>query len=113
MKATKDVSRFDYLRHRPFLTVTRNFVPNSRSRTERKGWMDNEDNVTIDETPNIVYHVNDRVLRSASVIIDIKNDVLVKNFFKSATVINLIDEISEHQEKARTIKNQMKKIKDI
>jgi hypothetical protein len=73
-----------YLRDRPFLLLQFARGPAiqkgaSKTRTERKDWMDNQANVTITEHPLVVDRVKDKHMIGCGVIIDIVYDSIIKN----------------------------------
>lgn len=74
MIATKDTSKFDYLRQRPFLVV--DYVIRPTDRTERAGWMANH---TVEEHPRVLLRISPQTMCRATVIIDLLNDRIVKN----------------------------------
>jgi len=74
MISTKDVSKFDYLRDRPFLVV--DFLIRPTDRTERKGWKEHH---TFEEYPRILQRISHKTLCRAHVIIDLANDRVIKN----------------------------------
>ena len=84
MIASQDSPKFAYLRNRPFLVVDIYITPavpkgQERTRTERKGWMKNENNISHSEDPHIVDRVKDKHLTQATVIIDLLRDTVIKN----------------------------------
>ena len=85
MTPTKDVSRFDYLRYRPFLVIEVSTQPAANVRTGRKGWTESVKNLSFMENPSVVDRVSDKIMRQATVIIDIMNDVIVKNRLRLTT----------------------------
>jgi hypothetical protein len=83
---TKNPTKFDNLRFRPFLVIEMWYSPAKskehgpgRTRTEQKGWWNIKENVKTDEVPSIVNHISSNTLQRATVIIDIVNDVVLKN----------------------------------
>ena len=78
MIATKDDSKFDYLRGRPFLVV--DFLIRPTERTERKGWKESH---TYEEHPRILQRISALTLSRATVIIDLANDRVIKNRLRS------------------------------
>jgi|ERR1035437_2977299 hypothetical protein len=83
---TKNPTKFDNLRFRPFLVIEMRYSPAKnkehgpgRTRTEQKGWWNIKENVKTDEVPLIVNHISSNILQRATVIIDLVNDVVVKN----------------------------------
>jgi hypothetical protein len=87
---SKDVSKFDYLRRRPFLVIERYRHATKGERQRSKG-----PDLSTTDYPFIVHRVNDRVIRSATVIIDIQQDCVVKNRLKTdATMFD--DEVLKH-----------------
>lgn len=76
MIATKDVTKFDYLRHRPFLVIETFFHPETGVRTERKGCMKHP---TSTENPRLLWRISPTTMRRATVIIDLVNDRVIKN----------------------------------
>jgi hypothetical protein len=79
MISVKDVSRLDYLRYRPFLVVELFIGPAAGVRTNKKGWNKNIDNVNITELPSVVNRISDKIMRRATIIIDILQNKIVKN----------------------------------
>jgi hypothetical protein len=82
--STQDTPKFAYLRNRPFLVVEIFVTPAStkshgRARTEKKGWMKDQKNISHVENPMIVDRVKDKHLTGAAVIIDLLQDVVLKN----------------------------------
>lgn len=76
---TNDISRFDNLRHRPFLVINVSFHPAKGVRTERKGWKTDKNNIALQEHPQLVDRISNRILREATVIIDIISESVIKN----------------------------------
>jgi len=76
MISTKDVSKLDYLRHRPFLVVETFASPAHGTRTERKGWRKHP---SVSEIPRLVRRISHTTMRNATVIIDLINDRIIKN----------------------------------
>lgn len=76
MISTKDVSKFDYLRDRPFLVI--DFFIRPTGRTERKGWTK-----TYEEQPRVLLRISNKTLCRAHVIIDLVNDRVIKNRLRS------------------------------
>jgi hypothetical protein len=76
--STKHISKYDYLRHRPFLVVTFYHQPTDGARTERKGWANPSTLHTV-QHPAVVTRISSALLRSATVIIDILRDQVIKN----------------------------------
>jgi hypothetical protein len=70
-------SKFDYLRHRPFLVIEHYTRPNGTAHTERKGWQ--KTGATKHDQPSLVYRISNTRMRTASVIIDLLNDRIIKN----------------------------------
>lgn len=85
MTPTKDVSHFDYLRYRPFLVIDVSTQPAANVQTKRKGWTESVKNLKVMENPSVVDRVSDKIMRQATVIIDIMNDVIVKNRLRLKT----------------------------
>lgn len=79
MTRTKDTSRLDYLRHRPFLVITEVTRPGRGVRTETAGWMQDTTNISHQDEPSITQRVSLTMLRKASIIIDIKRGTTIKN----------------------------------
>ena len=75
-------SKFDYLRHRPFLIIEIYHLPRSGVRTERKGWASDSTLQTL-EHPYLRERISDSVMRRATVIIDITFDTVIKNSLRS------------------------------
>ena len=76
--STQHVSKYDYLRNRPFLVVTFYHQPAEGARTGRKGWA-NLETVHTEQHPVVVTRISPNILRSATVIIDILRDRVIKN----------------------------------
>lgn len=75
---SKDVSKYDYLRNRPFLVITLYHQPCEGARTERRGWA-NESTLRTVEHPAVVSRISANILRTATIIIDILQDRVIKN----------------------------------
>ncbi len=73
-----------YLRDRPFLVIETYHKPAKNVRTERKGWHKLTGNWDAKEIPSVVRRISDKMLRRATVIIDIERDVLVKNRYSDS-----------------------------
>lgn len=72
---------FSNLRNRPFLVVYSTKSPVKKTLTSRKGWADTQGNWKITERPEIVDRVSDKILREATVIIDVtRSTCLTKRF---------------------------------
>lgn len=72
------------LRDRPFLIIQFSRVPTltqgpQKVRTERKGWMTQQGNLSINEHPSIVDRVTNKVMLKAGIIIDLLSNTVVKN----------------------------------
>jgi hypothetical protein len=72
------------LRDRPFLIIQFSRVPTvtqgpHKVRTERKGWMNQQGNLSINEHPSIVDRVTHKVMLKAGIIIDLQTNTVVKN----------------------------------
>jgi hypothetical protein len=84
MSRTNDTPKLAYLRDRPFLLVQFYQGPANQSgpkhtRTERKGWMQNQGAVVIHEFPLIVDRVSDKQLVGSGLIIDLLASKVIKN----------------------------------
>ena len=79
MNSTKDASRFDYLRNRPFLVIETITQPSGSARTERKGWQKTPGNLHVEEKPYMVARISTNIIKRAAAIIDVVNDTVVKN----------------------------------
>jgi hypothetical protein len=84
MTPNQDTPKFAYLRNRPFLVIEIYINPAStkshdRVRTEKKGWMKDEKNISHAENPMVVDRIKDKHLIGAAVIIDLLRDVVLKN----------------------------------
>ena len=79
MTLLKTTSKFDYLRFRPFLVIEMWYHPNEKVRTNRKGWWNDKANVKSEEVPSVVSHIDETILRRASIIIDVLKNVVIKN----------------------------------
>jgi hypothetical protein len=82
--AYQDTPKFAYLRQRPFLVIERYLVPANRRgldrvKTERKNWMQDERNISVEEYPSVVDAIKTQHMASASLIIDILRDRVIKN----------------------------------
>ena len=66
--------KFDYLRHRPFLVIEFYAQPVEGTRTERKGWLAKQV-----EHPRLLQRISHTTMRTATVIIDVWNDRVLKN----------------------------------
>lgn len=94
--ATRDAPKFAYLRNRPFLLISFYKVPAnpsgvSRTRTERKGWMQDQRNLVTNEHPLIVDRVSDKQLVNSGIIIDIMAGKVIKN-----CLTNTADDVLTH-----------------
>lgn len=74
-----------YLRNRPFLIVKIVQRPARGVKTEIRGWGDNPDNWTALEETSVVDRVSDKLVREASVIIDVMNKSCIVNNVYSDT----------------------------
>lgn len=74
-----------YLRHRPFLVIKVIQRPARGVKTEIKGWGDASDNWTVLEETSVVDRVSDKLVREASIIIDVMNKSCVINNAFSGT----------------------------
>lgn len=83
MTPNKDTSYLDYLRHRPFLVIEVWASPGERVRTERKDWHSTSGNMIVTDRPKVLQRISPKTLRNAMVIIDILNDRVIKNRYKS------------------------------
>lgn len=83
MTPTKDASYLDYLRGRPFLVIEVWGRPDERVRTERKDWHSVTGNMVVTDRPRVVQRISPSTLRYAMVIIDVLNDKVIKNRYKS------------------------------
>lgn len=108
MTPTKDVSKLDYLRHRPFLVITATTRPAANVHTNRKGWNEDRKNVVVTEQPMLVDRITTRHLREATVIVDILQDRLIKNRLLNASAVKIRDEVRKHQAMAADLKLRMK-----
>lgn len=79
MIRTKDATKMDNLRFRPFLIIESYYVPSGKVRTERKGWWSDKENVQHKEFPYVVDRINAKLLSKAVAIIDIMNETVIKN----------------------------------
>ena len=70
-------SKFDHLRHRPFLVIESFVRPNGSVRTERNGWQGTGSG--RHEHPSIVQRVSNTTMRKALVIIDLLRDRVIKS----------------------------------
>jgi hypothetical protein len=95
MIRTKDSSKFDDLRFRPFLVIEAYVKPAPQTRTERKGWKTDKANQQVSEVPTIIDRISSRHLRRAEVIIDIVNDSMIKNRLKGDNIIDRVAFSSE------------------
>lgn len=83
---------FSNLRNRPFLVIKTIQRPQKRGLTSRKGWAEVEGNWAIFENPSVVDRVSDKLLREATVIIDVMRSSCVTTRFQNVTE----DEIVNH-----------------
>ena len=79
MPKTNDAPKTAYLRNRPFLVVARLARPAQSARTNMKGWMSIQANVDVQEEPIIVDRITDDHLISATVIVDLLRETVIKN----------------------------------
>jgi hypothetical protein len=79
MTPTKNVSKFDYLRHRRFLIIQRFMQPTAQAYTSQKGWAKQSNNCKTIDHPSIVQRISNTIMRRALVIIDLTNDTVIKN----------------------------------
>lgn len=81
------ITKEKYNRNRPFLVInvitrpSKNPKTGENVRTEDKGWMEVNGNLTSYEQPSLVDRVNAIHLRTANVIIDVLNGKIIKNSF--------------------------------
>jgi hypothetical protein len=76
---------FTNLRNRPFLVVNTIQRPVRPSITRVKGWADTEANWSIFENPYVVDRVSNKIMREATVIIDIMRSSVIKSRFTNPT----------------------------
>lgn len=69
-------SKFDHLRHRPFLVIDTMIHPPSGLHTERKGWRKHQIST---EHPRVLGRISHTTMRTATVIIDLWHDRMIKN----------------------------------
>lgn len=69
------------LRNRPFLCVNTISRPAKGVNTSVKGWSDNPNAWAIFEQPYVVDRVSNKVMREATVVIDVMGSAVVKNRF--------------------------------
>lgn len=79
MTPTHDSTKFHNLRFRPFLIVETYYSPSGKVRTERKGWWNEKENIQHKELPSVVDRIDDKIFKKAMVIIDVLNNVVIKN----------------------------------
>lgn len=94
MYSTKDVSRYDYLRGRPFLVIEA--IMSCTSRPERKGWVSDPFRIGVSERTRLVKRISNRTMRTASVIIDIQRDAVVKNNLSNDNAVMLAEMKAKH-----------------
>lgn len=63
---------------RPFLIINTVFRPAKGVRTEKPGWANTDGNMQAFEQPSVVDQVTPRMLRDATVIVDVLQSKLVK-----------------------------------
>jgi hypothetical protein len=78
MSRTNDPTKFDNLRHRPFLVIQVFTHPERNARTEIKGWQKAVGSQYVTEHPTLVDHVSKNTWMRAEIIIDIIHDRLIK-----------------------------------
>jgi hypothetical protein len=83
---------FTNLRHRPFLIINTIQRPAKGVNTSKKGWTELEQNWAIFENPYVADRVSDKMMREATVIIDVMRGVCVKSRFDQVTE----DEVVHH-----------------
>lgn len=86
------MSNLRNLRNRPFLVVNTIQRPEKGVNTSVKGWTEAPRNWAIFESPYVVDRVSNKVMREATVIIDIMGGSVVKNRFDEVAD----DEVLEH-----------------
>lgn len=101
------MTKFADLRNRPFLIVNTIQRPAKGVNTSKKGWADNRDNWAIFENPSVVDRVSNKIMREATVIVDVMSQKVVKSRFDNVSN----DEVATHYiEKYR---EQVKEAMDI
>jgi hypothetical protein len=82
--------KFDYLRHRPFLVI--DFFTKPTVKTERPGWTAT---ARLVEHPRVVQRISHHTMRTATVIIDLLNERVIKNRLRdNGTMFD--DEVLKH-----------------
>lgn len=80
------------LRNRPFLVVNTLTRPAKGVKTEQKGWGENRENWSLFEVPSVTDRVTNRIMREATIIIDVMSGSCVKSRFDQVSD----DEVVEH-----------------
>jgi hypothetical protein len=81
----------NYLRNRPFLTITLIQTPRSGAKTEVKGWSKQDTNWEVLENPVVVDRINDKQLLNSNIIIDLLNKKIVKNGFSTNSDTDVLE----------------------
>lgn len=80
------------LRNRPFLVVNTVQRPAAGVNTSKKGWADTQSNWAIFEIPSVTDRVSNKIMREATVIIDVMGSSVIKNRFDNVSS----DEVVTH-----------------
>lgn len=99
--------RYSDLRNRPFLVVNTIQRPQTGVNTNKAGWADEQGNWAIFENPYLVDRVSAKVMREATVIIDVLGSRAVKNRFDTVKE----EEVVTHY--VEKYKEQVKEAMDI
>lgn len=86
------MNKFSNLRNRPFLIVNTIERPAKGVNTAKKGWADDRANWAIFENPYLTDRVSNKIMREATVIIDVMSSKVVKSRFNEVKD----DEVAEH-----------------
>lgn len=78
--------KIKYLRNRPFLCIDIVYRPARGVKTEKKGWISYEENWDVQEIPHMEKRINNNVLCTAALIIDVSDRTLIKNRFDGTAV---------------------------
>lgn len=88
-----------YNRDRPFLVINIIKRPAKKSRTSVPNWGEQENAWDIFEQPYVVDNVTNKVMNSASVIIDVLQSRVIKSHYNDATPEQLVEYyVTKYQE---------------
>lgn len=83
------------LRNRPFLIVNTIERPVKGVNTSKKGWADDRNNWAIFENPSVTDRVSNKIMREATVIIDVMGNAVVKSRFNEVSDAEVVNHYLE------------------